>query len=83
MKDNYKKMTIKEVIEKLPLSAMIDVLKAKGLTNEEIIELLQDAKEHIIRENNMRIYLNTIELLSKEDNYKIKKNQLRLVLFII
>ena len=72
MKDNYKKMTIKEVIEKLPLSAMIDVLKAKGLNNEEIIELLEYEKERIIRDNNQRIYLNTIELLIKEDNYKRK-----------
>ena len=72
MNKEYKKMTIKDAIEKLSLNVMIDVLKAKGLTNGEIIELLQDAKEQIIRENNVRIYLNTIELLSKEDNYKRK-----------
>ena len=72
MEDKYKKMSIKEVIERLPLNAMIDVLKAKGLNNEEIIELLEYEKERIIRDNNQRIYLNTIELLIKEDNYKRK-----------
>ena len=41
MKQEYNKMTMREVIEKLPLNEMIRVLKLKGLTNEEIIELLK------------------------------------------
>ena len=50
MVDNYKNMTIREVMKLLPLDEMTDALKAKGLTNEEIKMLLEMEKRDLLRE---------------------------------
>lgn len=49
MVDNYKELSIREVIKQLPLDEMIDALKAKGLTSEEIKMLLEIEKQETLR----------------------------------
>ncbi len=49
MVDNYKELSIREVIRQLPLDEMIDALKAKGLTSEEIKMLLEIEKQEALR----------------------------------
>lgn len=70
MKDEYNKMTIREVIEKLPLEEMVQVLKLKGLNNQEIIELLEYEKDRIIRENNKKNWVSILEEIFNEQKIK-------------
>ena len=49
MVDNYKELSIREVIKQLPPDEMVYVLKAKGLTSEEIKMLLEIEKQETLR----------------------------------
>lgn len=49
MVDNYKELSIREVIKQLPPDEMVYVLKAKGLTSEEIKMLLEIEKKELLK----------------------------------
>ena len=49
MVDNYKELSIREVMKSLPLDEAVKAMKAKGLTSEEIKMLLEIEKQETLR----------------------------------
>lgn len=71
MFEEFKEMTIGDVIKYLPLDTMVKVLKHKGLTNSEVVILLKEEKKHFVDEEARQSWLKNIEeLLVDQENEK-------------
>ncbi len=73
MYDQYRAMTIGDVIQYLPLDKMVDVLKYKGLTNEEIMTLLKNEKSRYTNEAEKQSWFRAVDEMFTEESEKGSK----------